>query len=360
MTDVRLGILVLGVVFVLAVWMFNKMQERRERARAARASSPRDVLFDRVDEDALHAGEKHEPTFEGAALYGRNAQLEPNEPEREHAIGRASAEPEIDEEIHAVIALALEQPLAGERILAASHALRHAGRQTVTLWGASERGWCRVAAGERFTALIVAVQLANRSGPINEIEYSEFVARLQQAAEQIAASCDVPDMMETVARARALDARCAPLDAQIGVTVAHLESQWPAEVIDQRARELGLVLRPDGHYHALLADGHTLFTLQNAEGTGFRDDQLGSLRTGRLTLVLDLPCTPRGMEPFTRMAAAAQSLAERLGGILVDDQLRTLTAPMLAGITRQIEPVYERLEAAGVPAGSPRALALFS
>jgi hypothetical protein len=45
--------------------------------------------------------------------------------------------------------------------------------------------------------------------------------------------------------------------------------------------------------------------------------------------------------------------------VVVDDQLRTLTEPALAGIGRQIEPVYQQLESQGFAAGSARALALF-
>ena len=357
----RLGLVCLGVLFVLAVWLANKFQERRERARAsAHAGAARDVLFDRVDEDFGTAGEDREPSFSVEALYGADAPFAGATPSIDGPGGRVSPEPEIDETIHAVIPLALESPVGGERVLAALHGLRHAGRQSVCLWGSGARGWSRVAAGERYDTLMVGVQLANRSGPLNEIEYSEFVTQLQQAAEQLGASCDVPDMMETVARARALDASCAPLDAQIGITVAHPEGYWPASVVDENARALGLSLRPDGHYHALLADGRTVFTLQNAAGVAFRDDQLAHQRTARLTFVLDVPCTPRELDPFTRMAGAAQALSDRLGGILVDDQLRTLTPPMLAAITRQIEPVYESLEAAGMAAGSARALALFS
>ncbi len=361
----RTGILILGIVFVVVVLVINKAQEWRQRRRAALAKqgTQRDVLFDSVEDDNVRT----EPHFETGLTYGPRARMDgmdaedgpPTVPRTDPEFTDV-LEQGIDEEIHAVIALDLDQPVSGDRVLQAFHGLRHAGRQPVSIWSAGTPRATRVTGGERLDAIAVAIQLANRSGPLNEIEYSEFVARLQHVAEQLGASCDVPDMRETIARARALDARCAPLDAQIGITVAHPQGYWSGELIDQRAREMGLVLRADGQYYALLADGHALYCLQNAEGAAFRADQLGALQSARLTFVLDLPCTPRGMEPFARMSGAAQVFADRLGGILVDDQLRTLTPAMLAGITRQIEPVYERLVEAGIPAGSQRALALFS
>jgi FtsZ-interacting cell division protein ZipA len=59
------------------------------------------------------------------------------------------------------------------------------------------------------------------------------------------------------------------------------------------------------------------------------------------------------------MQEAALACAAQLQGVVVDDQLRTLTEAALASIGRQIEPVYDQLEAQGLAAGSVRALALF-
>ena len=45
------------------------------------------------------------------------------------------------------------------------------------------------------------MQLANRTGALNEIEFSEFVAKVQRFADALGATPDVPDMLQEVARA---------------------------------------------------------------------------------------------------------------------------------------------------------------
>ena len=120
-----------------------------------------------------------------------------------------------------------------------------------------------------------------------------------------------------------------------------------------------MILRPDGRFHALDEQGATLFVLQNGDGGAFRADTLEAQQTSRLTLLLDVPRAPQAQKPFDRLVELANRSSVALDAAIVDDESHPLTAAALASIGRQIEPVYEKLIAAGMPAGSPRALALF-
>lgn len=100
--------------------------------------------------------------------------------------------------------------------------------------------------------------------------------------------------------------------------------------------------------------------MQNGDGTAFRADALASLQTSRVTLILDVPCAPEAQDPYAQMTSAAHELGRALHALLVDDELRTLTPAMLAAIGSQIQAAYAKLETEEIPAGSPRALALFS
>lgn len=60
------------------------------------------------------------------------------------------------------------------------------------------------------------MQLANRSGPLNEIEYSEYVVKTQAFADAVNATPEFPEMLEEVARARELDQFASVHDAQLG------------------------------------------------------------------------------------------------------------------------------------------------
>ena len=48
----------------------------------------------------------------------------------------------------------------------------------------------------------VGVQLANRTGALNEIEYSEFVVKAQAFADTVNGAPEFPEMLDEVARAK--------------------------------------------------------------------------------------------------------------------------------------------------------------
>ena len=386
--DLRFWVALLGALCIAAVLVYNKWQERRARrsleARfsatgpaqaeplAAGDAQPDDPLFDR---SSGTSGERKEPGF---SIDNSFPQLDdnPTVPGWNEELANSEDIADIDEEIHAMIVLTADRPVSGERILASLKSLGHAGKQRVVVaaqQNASRHGpWVEVHPERHYETIVVAVKLANRSGPLNEIEYSQCVATLQQTAESMGAGVDAPDMAETIARARALDARCAPLDAQIGINIVNKNGNWNGELVDACAAQAGLILGTDGRYHAVSEAGDGLFTLQNSGSevqrshadagsrqTGFRADTLKNIATSRLTLVLDLPRVARELDPYARMKKLALTLAEELKGVVADDDLRPLTPAMLDSIERDIEPVYVKLEAAGFPAGSLRALALF-
>ena len=130
--------------------------------------------------------------------------------------------PRLDALIDAIAPLALEAPVSGELALAHLPPTRRAGSKPFYIEGlnAESGDWEPPAAGQRYGELQAGVQLANRSGALNEIEYSEFVQKLQAFAEAVGAMADLPDMLEVVARARELDAFAGPHDAQLAVHAA--------------------------------------------------------------------------------------------------------------------------------------------
>ena len=52
------------------------------------------------------------------------------------------------------------------------------------------------------SAFQVGVQMANRMGALNEIEYSEFVVKAQAFADAVNGAPEFPEMLDEVARAR--------------------------------------------------------------------------------------------------------------------------------------------------------------
>lgn len=367
MSDLQVSLIVLALIAIAGIWLFNVVMDKRRSRVLERRLKPRGAPV-AVEPALADADQRSEPTFAGSGASAAAMFAPTDEPDEvDPTDGRDYPEdlntPQqsmtVDDEIHAIVTLEPESLLSGERAWSLLHAFRHAGRQPVLLVGVRGDHQEPIRPGQRYEAILVAVQLANRSGPLNEIEWSEFVAALQHVCEQIPASCEIPDMRETTTRARALDALCVPLDAQIGINLASTHDGWTGEQVASLARDLGLILRPDGRFHALDEQGATLFVLQNGDGGAFRADTLESQLTSRLTLLLDVPRAPQSRDPFARLVEMANKLAQSFDASIVDDQSRVLSPEALASIGRQIEPVYAKLTDAGMPAGSPRALALF-
>lgn len=261
----------------------------------------------------------------------------------------------VDPLIDGIIPLALEAPVRGEKLLPTLHTLRRVGNKPVHYIGMTPAGeWSPIVHGTVYTALQAGVQLASRTSPLNELEYSELVSRLRAVADTIGAEPTLPDMAEVVSDARTLHRFVADHDAKLGVNLAANGAPWALGTLALALDKAGFVLRPDGRYVVPGADGTTpLFTLTtNVAATA------GA--TSRLTLLLDVPCVAPAQDGFGKMIAMARALADRLDAKVVDDTDQVLADAAIAEIHGQVVAFYNEMEAADIPAGSTRALRLFS
>ncbi|MGX6568253.1 cell division protein ZipA C-terminal FtsZ-binding domain-containing protein [Cupriavidus sp. GA3-3] len=272
----------------------------------------------------------------------------------------------IDPLIDCIVPLHLERKASGDRILPLTGRLRRAGTKQVHIEGlrTEANAWEPVTAGHQYEDLQVGVQLANRGGPLNALEFSEFITAVESLAESLDASADLPDMSETVANARELDGFAAGCDVQLGVNVISDGAPWSAAYVQNVATQDGLVLSRDGtrfiRYQAN-AEGvqRPLFTLQFGDTNFLRDDL--TVKAGRqITLLLDVPVADQAAKPFKTVCEYGHTLAQRMGAQLVDDNMRPLTEASFVAIFSQLETLYNKLEARGMPAGSLVAQRLFS
>ena len=268
----------------------------------------------------------------------------------------------VDRRIDCIVPIRLAGPIAGERVIPFAQRLRRAGSKPVHIEGKPEGGdgWEPLQSGVRYEELRAAVQLANRSGPLNELEFSEFVTGAQQFADAIDAAPEFPDMMASVAMARELDAFAAQCDAQLSINVMSDGAPWSANYVQAVAAQDGLLLSRDGtRFVKLDAKQSPVFMLQ-FDDTNFLRDDLTYKGGQMITLILDVPVADEDILPFRLMCDYARSLAERIGGRVVDDQRRPLPEAVLQSIDKQLMTLYAKLEQAGIPAGSPATRRLFS
>lgn len=358
MTELQMSLMAIGGTIVVGVISYNKWQEYKARKSVQRAfsSEHEDVLMN----PSVNSSEaRQEPTLASATsvetgVAEAGEDVATSGEHIEQLVETPQKELPVDDLIDCSISLTLESPLRGEKAMSKLQALRHVGNKPVHFIGQREdSSWEPIVHGGQYYALFAGVQLANRSGALNEIEYSELITRLRQIADELDADLDVPDMAHVMARARSLHQFVAEYDAQLSVNVQSKGAPWAINTLLAALERQGFDLRPDGRLVMPDGDGGTLFSLST-------NVTLAAETTSRLTLLLDVPRVAPLRDGFGAMTACARMLASRLDGVVVDDSNQPLAEPALAEIAEQVEAFYRHMETANIPAGSTRALRLFS
>ena len=360
MTDLQASLIAIGSVIVVGVISFNKWQEYKARKSVERAfsSTPDDVLMGSPTK--AESAVRQEPSFLAAdqaadieADVAPDAIVPPVERYADKPLVAERGLP-VDELVDCLIALTLEHPVRGEKVIGPIQSLRHVGNKPVHYIGLRDgEVWEAIMHGSLYTALQVGVQLANRTSALNELEYSELVTRLRTVADELGAEADVPDMTPVMQSARTLHQFINEFDAQLSVNIQSKEGLWAINTLLTALEKQGFDLRPEGRLVMPDGDGGVLFSLST-------NVTLAADTTSRLTLLLDVPRVAQPRNGFGAMIACSRSLAMRMNGTVVDDGNQPLSENALAEIASQVNEFYANMEAADIPAGSVRALRLFS
>jgi hypothetical protein len=341
MSGFTVGIAILGGLVLAFLVAYNAWTTRRNAPR-----QPEAVLAGSAG--APPGEERSEPSFE--------SDLAPLPvPERK---------PALDGLIDSVALISVEGLVSGEAALAALPPTRRAGSKPFAIEGRSEPGgpWEVPRAGGRYTAFQAGVQLANRNGALNDIEFSEFVMKAQAFADAVSGSPEFPEMRDAVGRARELDQFASAHDAQLSITLRARNAAWSPGYVQQHAAKLGFVAgaipgrmvlpssaQPGAPILGLAFDTQAALAEDPAQ-TAIRE----------VTLSLDVPQVPRSEQPFVKMRDAAIALAASMDGLITDDNGQVIRVEALDVIGADLEHLYDTLDARDLSAGSPQARRLFS
>lgn len=416
MSDLQIALLLIGIFIVAAVLIFNWNQERRFKKQAAAAfqqptrepppersvvpratpgriepglrelstgnlnPAPEDsASHSRIEDDADSSGESSFPTARAPLLTPPSAlRTEPLSLRVKNSVaGMATPLPANN----AVTATAVPIPPApydelmeyrihimGEGILAAVFAedinrVRSLGKSTRWL-GFPVKGteWEEIEPWREvfYREVQVTLQLADRNGPVQQDELIGFCSQLQTTAKTHALKIVCDDAGEALQRAQSVDIFCVDVDVLIGLNVvARGEGAMKLTKVLKEVETTGMVLGIDGAYRLLDSRGEALYMLCNHDAEPFSHNALQQ-DTQAVTLQFDVPRVPDGLKVFDGMVSFGRKLANEVGGLLVDDNMRPLTEAGIDKIRQQLASIYQRMEARGVPSGSRRALRLFS
>ncbi|WP_439114303.1 cell division protein ZipA C-terminal FtsZ-binding domain-containing protein [Hydrogenophaga sp.] len=281
-----------------------------------------------------------------------------------HVVNPPEKKAGLDALIDVITPLLLESEVSGDALLAALPGTRRVGSKPFAVEGLSEATgeWETPRLGQRYRALQAGVQLANRSGALNDIEFSEFVVKAQAFADAVGAAPDFPDMRAEVARARELDAFASGHDAQLGFTLRARRAAWSPGYVAQHAARLGFVpgALPGRMVLAGSQQGQApVLSLAFDPQAAMADDpEQSALRD--IALSLEVTHVPRSEQPFVRMRQAAAALAEAMDGVITDDAGQLLSTDTMDRIGADLESLYDALDSRDLAAGSAQARRLFS
>lgn len=273
--------------------------------------------------------------------------------------------PPLDALIDSIASIVLDGPaVSGEAALAALPPTRRVGSKPFAVEGQNEATgqWEMPQAGQRYTAFQAGVQLANRTGALNEIEFSEFVVKAQAFADAINGTAEFPEMRDEVARARELDQFAVARDAQLSLTLRARLVAWSPGYLHQHASRLGFVAGALPGRLVLPAStpgALPIMSLSFDTQAALADDPTQAALL-EFTLTIDVPQVPREERPFERLREAASVLAQSMDGIISDDRGQPIRDDVLDAIGAELTSRYDSLDARELSAGSPLARRLFS
>jgi hypothetical protein len=346
MSNFTLGLAVLGGVVLAIVVGWNAWTTRRLTPRQA-------DTFARTEPTGQRP--QVEPVLDAAF-----AQTEIDDP----PLPVPERKPGLDALVDALAPIAVDALVSGEAAIVALPATRRAGSKPFAIEGLNERTghWETPQAGQRYTAFQAGVQLANRVGALNEIEFSEFVVKVQAFADAVNGAPEFPEMLHEVARARELDQFAGGHDAQLGFTLRARQAAWSPGYVHQNAARLGFVPGAIPGRMVLPAaqqgSPSILVLTFDTQAALAEDPTQAAIR--EVTLSLDVPQVHRAEQPFVRMRDAAIALAAGMDGVITDDNGQVIPAEALDVIGADLEKLYDTLESRDLAAGSPLARRLFS
>jgi hypothetical protein len=345
MSSLQLSLAAIGALTLGAVVLFNYWTSRKNAPKQAEPQ---------IEPLVEPAGNLQDPTEQTEPVLTDDFSRLP-QPERK---------PQLDALIDVIATIEVDHPVSGDAALASLPATRRVGTKPFHVEGCSEDSgeWEALAAGRRYSAFQAGVQLANRVGALNNIEFSEFVVKTQAFADAVGGSANFSDMLEEVARAKELDQFASAHDAQLSFTVCARASAWSPGYIQQHAARLGFVagvIPGRMVIPAAVVGLPPILSLTFDTQAAMADDPaLSAVR--EFSLSLDVPQIDREDQPFERLRESARLLAEHMDGVVTDGNGQILGDDVLDQIATDLQQLYDALSTRELSAGTAQARRLFS
>ncbi len=382
MSELQIGLLGLGIVVVIGVLIFNKLQESRARRAAekqfgrkhddvllepqdkkeatpvkvkvvASAAAPSDD-FNAFEAAPTAAAERVEPRWDAAAdvFPGEAMPVAPVDDGFPAVFTTLFAPAALDLRIDFIVEISVEEPLLGSHVKLEVEKLAQTKNIDGDGYNESARGWESLNRDAVYERVRVGIQLSDRGGPLKSEELEAFQSGVAAMAQHLDARITWPVEQNPLTRAAELDGFCAGVDVLIGVNVV-AAAPFAETKLRGLAEANGFTREDDGVFRRrdpVEEGGGEVLSLKGVAVAG-------GLKA--VSLALDVPCVARETAPFTLMTTCAKRLAKGLDGKLVDDNGKPLDEAALTAIQTSLATIYTRMDTAGMSAGGALARRVF-
>lgn len=395
MSELQVSLIAIGIAVVIGVVFLNWMQQRRYRRKAEEAFGGKheDVLLgagasveideriepqlgkelhdSQADTDAQSILSPETVQQHTEAAFRQATPVEPVRRERGPAVGGTrvgedSAADAVDYVVHIHGESSIpDSDLAAvmERKFDFGKPVRWLGKRgSEAFWEEiTTESHARMANKGGYIDLKGCLQLVDRAGPVNEVTLSEFRDMAENFAMHMKAAASCPDIQKAYAQAVSLDEFCTQVDVMAGINITSRDnSVFTGAKIRVLAETSGFKLGNEGLFHYRDENNATLFSLGNYEPSPFLPENIRTLTTHGVTLLLDVPKVANGEIVFGQMVHLAEVFADALGGIMVDDNRVPMSDSGIRKIRQQLSAIQSMMLARNIPAGGETALRLFA
>lgn len=378
MSDLQISLVIIGIVIIVGVVVFNRIQLSRyhRKVHDGFRYEHDDVL---LNDDHLSVPDTRriEPQFGDETqsvpdIVADSADIPVDRPivndqpvPKESGIHRKAAN--IDSTISYIADIRANSPMPHEKLIDLLQQKFDYGKP-VRWFGLQPEGqpWEEITLDtlsprNTYIELKGCLQLADRSGPVTEINLSRFRDMAEDFAAQILAEADCPDISEAHAKATDLDKFCADVDVIMGINIISKDGgAFVGTKIRALAEASGFRLESEGVFkYRDNETGEVLFSLGNFESAPFLPANMRTLTTRGITFLLDVPRVANGEKVFDQMAHIARLFSSTLNGILVDDNRVPLSESGVKRTRQRLADIQATMVAHNIVAGSGAALSLF-
>ncbi|MDO4794378.1 MAG: cell division protein ZipA C-terminal FtsZ-binding domain-containing protein [Brachymonas sp.] len=370
--SLQLGLAVAGGVVLAGLVAHNVWEARKNQPRQAEpdaAATGTALADDAAVADPAAIGQsapRFNSSADAASALGEASAHSPDWAAQGPSPSHVAVKKPLDPLIDAIASIELDAGavVSGETALAALPASRRVGDKPFAVEGRNSQSqqWEPPQAGQQYDAFQAGVQLANRSGALNEIGFSEFTLKAQAFADGVNGTPHFPDMIDEVARARELDQFASANDARLSFVLRARAAAWSTGYLHQVAAGYGFVAGALPGRLVLPSANvgePPVLSLEFDTQAALADDVEQAV-VREVLLCLDIAQVPPEQQPFARMCELAQELAKKMEGTVIDGNGYRIDSVAMEAIGKDVEDLYLLLAQRDFNAGSVLARRLFS